>query len=295
VITVVLVSLAAAGCFGLSSALQHAEVGRARRRPALHPGLLTEVARRPGWLLGALCQLTGVVLHLCAVNLGPLSVVQPVLTVGLVVALGVQRLRGRRVPDSALLASALVIIGLGVLLTASPGWNPAPSAAPQDPLDGGLFVGVVLLGALLAGLRGRGGTRAVALGAAAGTLMATSAAAAKVWGTILRTEGLPELLASRQLWAGLVLGFGGLLLSQAAFQTGPLGGPLAAMMAVDPVVGIGLGVIVFGEPLGTDGDVLRQFAGLLLTVLGVVLLARIQGAGTVDRDRPRATASASRA
>lgn len=287
-ITVLLVSLAAAGCFGVSSALQHAAVGRARRRAALDPGLLVEVARRPGWQLGAVIQLTGVALHLYAVNLGALSVVQPVLTIGLVIALEVQRFSGRRIPDTARYASVLVIVGLAVFLVGS------PRAVPEgggDPLAGGLFAGAVLITVLVAGLRGRGGMRAIAFGAAAGTLMATSAATGKAWGTILTTEGWPELLSSWQLWVGLALGLGGLLVSQAAFQAGPLAGPLAAMMAIDPVIGVVLGVVVFGEPLDTGLGMLRQLAGLALAVAGVVLLARIQGRVVDDPRKSRVSVS----
>ncbi len=290
-ITVLLVSLAAAACFGVSSALQHAAVGRARPRAALSPGLLVEVARRPGWQLGALIQVTGVALHLYAVNLGALSVVQPLLTVGLVIALEAQRLSGRRIPDGARSASALVIVGLAVFLVGTP--EPG-SELHGYPLAGGLFAGAVLIAALVAGLRRAGGVRAIAFGAAAGTLMATSAATGKAWGTILRTEGWPELLSSWQLWVGLALGLGGLLVSQAAFQAGPLAGPLASMMAVDPVIGVVLGVVMFGEPLDTGFGMVRQVAGLTLAVVGVVLLARVQGrmVGEPRESRPGVTASA---
>jgi hypothetical protein len=282
---VVLVSLAAAGCFGLSSAIQHTAVRRAQRRVALHPGLLAEVARRPGWVLGALLQLIGVVLHLYAVNLGALSVVQPMLTVGLVIALEAQRLCGVRLPNSARFASVLVIIGLVGFLasslqpgtTAFPGRDTAEWTASGYPLAGALFVGAIVLGALITGLRNRVGIRAIAFGMAAGTLMATSAAAGKAWGTILRTDGWSEVLTSWQLWAGLALGFVGFLVSQAAFQAGPLAGPLSAMMAVDPVVGVVLGIVEFHEPLHTGIGVVHQLGGLALAVLGVVLLARIHG------------------
>src|SRR5262245_53912880 len=106
---VVLVSLLAALCFGAGSALQHDGALQARRRSPLNPGLLADLATRRVWLLGLCAQGAGVALHLLAVNLGPISLVQPLLTVGLVIALWLQRRAGRPVSSRALLAAALVV------------------------------------------------------------------------------------------------------------------------------------------------------------------------------------------
>jgi hypothetical protein len=65
----------------------------------------------------------------------------------------------------------------------------------------------------------------------------------------------------------------GALLSQAAFQSGPLGGPLAAMMVIDPVIGVSIGTIVFGESFAEGLFAVIQVSGLILTLAGVWLLA----------------------
>jgi len=83
-----------------------------------------------------------------------------------------------------------------------------------------------------------------------------------------------------QFWAALGCGAGGTLLSQAAFQAGPLGGSLGAMMAIDPVVGVGLGMVVFGEPFATDDTAPVRLVGLAITLVGVWLLAMVQRAPT---------------
>src|SRR5882672_10162474 len=115
------VALLAAVCFGVASVLQHVGALRARRRSPLHPGLMVELARKRIWLIGVGSQAAGVALHLLAVNLGPLSVVQPVLTVGLVVALVLQRVAGRPVSRQAMLSAGLVVFGLAVFLAVTPG------------------------------------------------------------------------------------------------------------------------------------------------------------------------------
>jgi drug/metabolite transporter (DMT)-like permease len=281
----VFLALLAAMCFAVASVLQHDGARQARRRAMLHPGLLAELAGKRVWLAGVAVQGCGVMLHLVAVNLGPLSVVQPVLTIGLVFALLLQRVRGRPIGRPALLAAGLVVLGLALFLVVSPtGAAPIPAAA-RAWLPGLVLVGVVLAVVLGAGLSARGSLRCVCLGAAAGVLMATSAALGKAWGGVLGAEGLPGLLSSWALWAALACGAGGALLSQAAFQSGPLGGSLGAMMATDPLVGVALGVLVFGEPFANGASVLARSIGLVLTLAGVALLARMQRSGHPAQER----------
>jgi hypothetical protein len=67
------------------------------------------------------------------------------------------------------------------------------------------------------------------------------------------------------------------------------------MMVVDPVIGVSLGGIVFGESFATGLLAVAQAAGLAVTLAGVWLLATGERAGTetgrapanapLDRDR----------
>ncbi|MBO0848309.1 MAG: DMT family transporter [Pseudonocardia sp.] len=272
----VILSLLAATCFGVASVLQHHGALRARRRTPLHPGLMVELVGKPSWLAGVVAQAAGVTLHLVAVNVGRLSVVQPLLTTGLVVALVLQRLAGRRVSQHAMLAAGLVVVGLALFLAVTPGGQPDVPADAEAWTPGLALAVVVLAGTLGGGFLLRGAARCVCLGASAGVLMATSAALGKAWGAVLGAHGVVGLATSWQLWAALACGAGGTMLSQAAFQAGPLGGSLAAMMAIDPVIGVGLGVVVYGEPFATAHTAGERCLGLALTLVGVWLLAMAQ-------------------
>lgn len=269
----ILLSLLAAACFGIASVLMHHGANRVRRRFVLHPGLLADVARQPVWLLGIVAEVAAVTLHMVAVNLGPLSVVQPLLTLGLVVALPLQAALGRAVSRQAVLAATLIVAGLAVFLAVQP---TVDSQYPQDFtewLPGLLLAATVTVVALGVALTRRDQVRSLGLGAAAGAMFALSAALVKTWGDILAGGGLPALATSWELWTALGCGLLGALLSLAAFQSGPLGGPLAAMMVIDPVIGVTLGAIVFGEPFSTGLLAVIQAAGLALTLAGVWLLA----------------------
>jgi hypothetical protein len=269
----IVLSLMAAVCFGTASVLQHQGANQVRRRFPLNPGLLVAVARQRLWLLGIVAEVTAVALHMVAVNLGALSVVQPLLTIGLVVALPMQALLGRPVPKQALLAAALTVGGLGLFLVVQ------PTVESRDPesimvwLPGLVLIAVVACAALTVALASRNRVRSLGLGAAAGSAFALSAALVKTWGEILGGGGLLALASSWELWTALSVGLLGALLSQAAFQSGPLGGPLAAQMVVDPVIGVSLGGIVFGESFATGALAVAQAAGLVVTLAGVWLLA----------------------
>jgi hypothetical protein len=269
----VVLSLVAALCFGTASVLQHQGVNQVRRRFPLNPGLLIDVARRPLWLLGTVAEVAGVALHMVAVNLGALSVVQPLLTVGLVVTLPLQAAFGLPVSRKSLLAATLTVAGLAVFLAVQPTIQSRDPQRITDWLPGLLLVAMVALATLGGALAWPGRARSLGLGAAAGTMFALSAALVKTWGEILGTGGAHALATSWELWTALGCGLLGALLSQAAFQSGPLGGPLAAMMVIDPVTGVSLGAIVFGESFSTGPMAVVQAAGLALTLTGVWLLA----------------------
>lgn len=266
-------ALVAAVCFGTASVLQHQGANQVRRRFPLNPGLLIDVARQPLWLLGIVAEVAGVALHMVAVNLGALSVVQPLLTVGLVVALPLQAVLGRPVSRRSLLAATLTVAGLAVFLAVQPTVESRDPERFTDWLPGLALVVMVALAALGVSLAWRGRGRSLGLGAAAGTMFALSAALVKTWGDILDDGGIPALATSWELWTALGCGLVGALLSQAAFQSGPLGGSLAAMMVVDPIVGVSLGSIIFGEAFSTGLMAVVQAAGLALTLTGVWLLA----------------------
>jgi hypothetical protein len=263
----------AAVFFGTASVLQHHGANQVRRRFPLNPGLIVDAAHQPLWLLGILAEVGAVGLHMVAVNIGALSVVQPLLTVGLVVALPLQAVLGHPVSRRSLLAATLTVAGLGVFLAIQPTVESRNPQSITDWLPGLLLVAILAGGALSGALAWRNRARSLGLGATAGTVFALSAALVKTWGNILGDGGLKALATSWELWTALGCGLLGALLSQSAFQSGPLGGPLAAMMVIDPVVGVSLGTIVFGESFATGSMAVVQGAGLALTLAGVALLA----------------------
>lgn len=67
----------------------------------------------------------------------------------------------------------------------------------------------------------------------------------------------------------------GILLNQSAFDAAPLRISLPATTATEPIVGILLGVVLFGERLRVDPPALAgEVGGLVALVAGIVVLGR---------------------
>jgi len=268
-------ALASAASFGLASALQHREAGRVDRRKALDPGLLGTLARRPAWLLGVAADVSAVALQAVALHFGAVALVQPLLVAGLPVAVVLsaryarRRLR-RRDRLGLLLCTGGLLLLAPATATTSLGTAPSRTAAAVA----GLVLGALALALLLLARRVPR-LSPPATGTAAGAVIGAGSVLLAVCAT--RTGDLPALFTSAAPYAAAVVGVLGLLLSQAAFQTGALGAPLAALSVVEPVVAVLLAVTVLHEALpGSRPDRAAALVGALLAVAGVIALTRDQ-------------------
>lgn len=266
-------ALAAAASFGLASALQHLEAGRIDKRSALDPGLLTALARRPIWLLGIIADVAAVALQAVALHFGAVALVQPLLVAGLPVAVLLSaRYAGRALLGKERLGLLLCTGGLLLLApaTATTSLGAAPSRATAT--IAGVLLGAAA-GALLLLARRVPRLAPPATGTAAGAVIGAGSVLLAV--SAGRSGDLPALFRSVAPYAALVVGLLGLLLSQAAFQTGALGAPLAALSVVEPVVAVLLAVTVLHEHLPSGAaDRVAAIVGALLAVAGVVALTR---------------------
>src|SRR4051794_1380367 len=154
---------AAAACFDGAVAVQAAEA-RALRERRVGAGLLRGLVRRKLWLAATGLAILGWPLQVAALELAPLTVVQPTLAVGLVLllVLGV-RLLGEPAGLRDLLGCAAIAVGLGLLAWAAPERTTghAGTVALVVVLGG---LGLITLAPWLLGRRLRGGMMVVAAG-----------------------------------------------------------------------------------------------------------------------------------
>jgi drug/metabolite transporter (DMT)-like permease len=269
-----------AASFGLASALQQRATKEVPSRGALNPRLITELVRRPYWLLATGAVGLGLALQVVSLAFAPLALVQPLLVTGVLFGtLFAARLAGRR-PDRQILAgAAAAVAGLAAFLVlARPqgGVTGLPDLPTILPL--GLALVAVVAGCLLAAVASRfsGSAHVGALAVATGVCYGVTAGLMKVVTGEIRTGGVFEIFSHPVIYVVCVVGPAGFLLSQYTFQQGVLIAPaLAVITIVDPLVATAIGVLWLGEHLDSSTPVLvgEVFAAVVL-VAGVIVLAR---------------------
>src|ERR1700710_1882252 len=90
-----LLAVLAAVLFALGAVLQHEAADLSRTAGGLS---LRRLVKRRRWMLGQAATMLGTGTQVAALAVAPVAVVQPMLAVGLVVALGIRAVRNRRAP-----------------------------------------------------------------------------------------------------------------------------------------------------------------------------------------------------
>ncbi len=285
-------ALGSALCFATSSVLQQRGAARAPRGSGLHLDLIRHLVTRPVWLAGMCAAVGTLALQALALSSGQLALVQPLLVAGLLFALPLSVLLDRRRPSGQeWVWAAVLVAGLATFLGAA-----APRSGPELPDDGRLWqfgvlvlTGVVSIAVLGSWFGGR--HRAVLLGIATGLTYGVTAALLKYCCALAGREGLGWLVASWPFYALLVVGAGGILLNQAAYQAGPLCGALPAIAIFDPLIAVVFGVGTFGEHLEMGVLPLAgQLAGFLAMAAAIIRLARLAAGRHPTEPRCAATA-----
>ncbi|MGE3286930.1 MAG: hypothetical protein AB7J32_12630 [Pseudonocardia sp.] len=279
--TALAVALAVLGalCFAVAATLQHREVRAVTPATGtLSAGGLRDLVRRRRWLAGFALGAAGAALHLLALVLAPLPLVQPlgVLAVPMAVLLA-----GRTPPQAGVLIGvALTVAGVAgfVGLSADAGSGAAtPSGAVTDA---GLAVALavaVLVGfahVRTAWVRSLANAAAAAVSFGYGSVLLRAASLMVDGGSLVDAAGAVGA-------AAVALLVGGWLVQQ-AFASGPPETTVACLTVVDPIVAVCLAMAVLGE--GRTASPGALLAAAAVATAGVLVLAR-HHPDAVDRRR----------
>jgi hypothetical protein len=112
-------------------------------------------------------------------------------------------------------------------------------------------------------------------GIAAGLVFGIQDALTRQTLEILQSNGIGAMFTTWAPYALVGAGATGIWLMQSAFNSGPLPLSLPAIAAGEPLVGMLLGVLVFGDRIQiTPGELTLQSAGVVALVVGVVIVGR---------------------
>lgn len=276
-------ALLAAIAYDSGYALQAFEARRAPTEQAMRPSLLATLARRPLWLTAIALALAGWGLQVLALTKAPLTLVQPVLALGLflLLALGV-KLLGERVGPREWGAVAVIIVAVALIAWAAPA---EPGTVPRDAglaVALGLLV-VVTVAPVVASLRGAAPVALLIAGAGAAdgfaafvSKLVSEEAESGRWG----------LAAVWAVGAGLAV-LVGLLAESSALQRAPATRVAPTVLVLQIAIPVALAPIVGGESWsGTPlGGAVLVFA-LALLGAGVLVLAGSKAVSDVLAEEP---------
>ena len=235
--------------------------------------------RRPAWAVGQAATVAGSGLQVVALAMAPVSIVQPMLATGLIVALALQSLLSRCLPSGAeLLGAAMAGGGLAVFLVAA---RPAPGAPEHLPhvlvVIAAVAVGLVAVTAATRMRRGPVG--ALACGIAGGITAGIAAVLISSALKIGSQHGLLSTFAAPSLWAAIVMAITSQMGAQQAYSRGQLTWSLPALTVCDPLVAVPAARLLLGERL-EPGHAAVWLPAALIAAVGIVFLARSE-----DTDR----------
>ena len=239
-------------------------------RHPLHSG--ASLFRSKWFALGMGIALFAWLLHVAALALAPLSVVQAVLSTGVVMlAVLAERIFGFEVGRRQWAGVAMTAAGLVLLIVTLPGAEGAHSAyslAGMISFEAGMLaIGFLLISGPSLGAPDH--HHGVMLGAAAGTLFGVSDVAIKA---LTGLGGVAEILVSPWLMVALLASIIAFYASARGMQEGAAVPVIAATSTAANVSCILGGIVVFGDPMPTDtlGIVLQGFAFALVVIAALV-------------------------
>lgn len=270
------ITLVAAMLAGTGFVLQQHAAEQAPQSYFLRPRLITMLLHRPRWLAGVAVMAAGQLLSAWAIGHVALSLAEPLLTSSLIFALALAvPLSGQRLRTAEIMGAVLLSAGVAALSVARSAGAPTESFGSFVAWPAAAGIAAVAAGFLVAGLRRSGPQRATMTGAAAGLVFGISDALTRRAMEILDSHSVLVLLAGWPAWSLVVASVAGFWLMESAFSAAPLHASLPAITAAEPIAGMLLGVVVFGDVVHVSpGMLLLQGAGLAALILGVILVAR---------------------
>jgi drug/metabolite transporter (DMT)-like permease len=269
----ILLALACAVVTQLGFLYKHKGANAAPRVCMRHPLRTVRELFSSKWFAIGMAVATGAWLfHVAALAFAPLSVVQAVLSTGVVIlAVLAERLFGFKVGARQWLGVAMTALGLLLLvitLPTSTGTHSAYSLAGMASFEAGM----VVIGALLISGPRLGAPdhhHGVMLGAAAGVLFGVSDIAIKA---LTGADGLLAVATSPWLAVTILASIAAFYASARGLQDGEAVPVIAATSTAANVSCILGGIAVFGDPMPSDalGMAVQAFAFILVVVAALV-------------------------
>jgi drug/metabolite transporter (DMT)-like permease len=281
----ILLSLACAFVANLAFFYKYRGANAVAKVNISHPFRSARALYSSKWFtLGMLTATASWGLHVGALSVAPMSVVQVTLAAGVVfIAVMAERLFGFEVGRRqwiGLMLTATGLVLLGITLPHMHGAHSSFSPVAMISFETALFGigGLLLMGPRMGGPVEHHG---VMLGAAAGILFGVSDTAIKALTGITGAHGLMGLVLSPWLLVAVMASIVAFYASARGLQDGEAVPVIAVTGAAANIAGIAGGIVVFGDPMAGSplGIILQAFAFVLVVVASAMMPAPVRAAG----------------
>ena len=293
-------TLVAAVLLGIGFVLQQYAAEQEPESRFLSWRILTDLLRKPRWLFGIGCMIGGYGLSAWSIGHLELTLVEPLLTTYLVFALVLAVPMSKQSVRWAEVGGALVLCAGVTLLSVSRSTKPIGLSFGSFShwYVAAIIAGIAFL-AVQTGHRRRGNIRATLTGLGAGLVFGIQDALTRQTLQILEHHPFTHLFTVWPPYCLVGAGIVGIWLMQNAFSSGPLHSSLPTIAAGEPVAGIVLGIVVFGDRIQVSpGPLAIEAGGIAALIVGVVMVARSSAFGGLrkitETIKPDSGASADR-
>jgi drug/metabolite transporter (DMT)-like permease len=269
-------TLLAAVLLGIGFVLQQYSAEQEPESRFLRLRIMTDLLRKPRWLLGIACMVAGYGLAAWSIGHLELTLVEPLLTTYLVWALVLAVPMSRQQVRPGEVVGALILCGGVALLSLSRSITPIGlSFGSFSQWYAAAIIAGIAFVAVMIGHRRKGQVRATLTGLSAGLVFGIQDALTRQTLEILQGNSFTALFTAWAPYALLGAGIVGIWLMQSAFSAAPLHASLPAVAAGEPIAGIVLGIVVFGDSIQiTPGELALEAGGIAALIVGVVAVAR---------------------
>ncbi|WP_344243903.1 hypothetical protein [Microlunatus panaciterrae] len=285
--TAMAISLAVLGalCFATAAVLQHREVGRAvdtaessGRPRRLDLPAIRELIRTPRWLIGLGLIGLGTLVHVTALILAPVTIVQPIGVLAVPVAVLLSTRHSALQPTRGMgIGVALSVVSIATFVWFATGQAAIQPVSEEKLVGAGVIVAVAVVILWAVAVRAPLWLRCIA-GACAGAMSFGLGSALMRTGAQVVNWNLANLLNPLviAIAIGMVVAMCvGAWSVQQAYASGPPEVVLACLTVIDPLVAVVFGIVLLGEGafigLGTG---LAMAACAVLATVGVITLAK---------------------
>ncbi|HJQ49409.1 MAG TPA: hypothetical protein VJ838_02740 [Gaiellaceae bacterium] len=246
-----------------------------RREPvsvAFAAGLLVRLVQRRRWLTGSAIAILGWPLQAFALTRAPLTVVQPLLAVGLIIPLAFgKRMLGDHLHWRDVLNIGVLVTGASLLVALAPPRSNVTGISFQLAIALALLATAVVCASLLAALVGHRRGLMLILAAGVGFALAS-----------VTTKLLADAF-SRQEWAAFAIWLAGtaaaggvaLIGEMNALQISAASTVAALVLALETIVPVTLAPFLFGETAGgSASSIVLRTGALAMTICAAIVLTR---------------------